>query len=217
VGAMKDLAISQVNEEMYGEGYFERGEGSNYVNYADDPRWVDILKEMEAKHNDRELLMLEVGAAKGWFIHHANLRGHRAEGIDISKYAVDNCAPLARGFLKRGDATEGLPFGKNRFDIVCSWEFFEHIDEEESREVLNSMIGCLKVGGELWLRIALTDGASTETDKDATHINVKPRAWWERIFTEEVRLLEEDTHLKLDKRFEDSDWAGRFFVLKRIA
>ena len=40
-------------EEQYGEGYFERAEGSNYKNYSDDPRWNPIINLIEEPYGMR--------------------------------------------------------------------------------------------------------------------------------------------------------------------
>ena len=40
-------------------------------------------------------------------------------GVDISKYAIDNCHPEVKDFLKVGDA-KNLEFQDNYFDLVIS-------------------------------------------------------------------------------------------------
>ena len=198
---------------MYTEGYFERGEGSNYHSYGDDPRWVEILDIMGNDHKQ----MLDVGAAKGWFVHHARERGHQAFGMDVSEYAVEKAAPLAVGCLDVADATKGIPYATHAFDAVCSWEFFEHIKREEVLKVLNEMVRVLKPDGVLWLRIALADGASAETDVDVTHVTIMPRVWWESLIAEtQPDLIPNfDAEQLLDAQFAETDWSGRFFVYRK--
>jgi cyclopropane fatty-acyl-phospholipid synthase-like methyltransferase len=224
MGAMKDLDIQQRNtaldevlDDRYSEGYFERAEGSNYRNYSDDPRWNEILNVIEKPYGNQSLTMLDVGAAKGWFVHHANVRGHDAFGVDISRYAVDNCAPMARQSLTLANVEYGLPYATEVFDILTSWEFFEHIPEGSVGKIIDDMYRVLKVGGELWLRIALSDGASVETDVDVTHVTMKPRAWWEKVIAERQPMLIPiiENELILDRMFDGTDWKGRFLVYRK--
>jgi SAM-dependent methyltransferase len=205
------------HDPRYGEGYFERAEGSNYLNYSDDPRWVPIVKQIEYPHANRGLTILDVGAAKGWFVHHANVRGHEALGIDISEYAVKNCAPFAKGALVCADAADGLPYTTGMFDVVASWEFFEHIDEEKIPGILSEMLRVLKDSGELWMRIALSDGASAHDDVDATHVTMRTRQWWEKKIAElHSELLPiQRSEAAMDEAFDGTDWVGRFFIYRK--
>ena len=225
MGYMKDLDIQQRNSSLdetldarYSEGYFERAEGSNYRNYSDDPRWNEIISLIESPHGNRGLTMLDVGAAKGWFVHHCNVRGHEALGVDISKYAVDNCAPMANGALTLANVEYGLPYASSVFDIVTSWEFFEHIEESKVDQIIDEMYRVLKVGGELWLRIALSDGASAESDVDVTHVTMKTRGWWEKTIAERQPMLVpiQNNETVLDRMFDGTDWKGRFFVYRKV-
>lgn len=204
-------------DPRYSEGYFERAEGSNYRNYSDDPRWVSIVEQIEYPNHNRGLTILDVGAAKGWFVHHANLRGHEALGIDISEYAVQNSAPLAKGALICADAADGLPYTTGMFDVVASWEFFEHIVEEKIPAILSEMLRVLKDSGELWMRIALSDGASAHDDADATHVTMRTREWWEKKIAElHPELLPiHRSEAALDEAFDGTDWVGRFFVYRK--
>lgn len=204
-------------EEQYGEGYFERAEGSNYKNYSDDPRWNPIINLIEEPYGMRGLVILDVGAAKGWFVHHCNMRGHEALGVDVSRYAVENCAPLAHGALTVANVEYGLPYASNVFDILTSWEFFEHIPEGKVGAILDDMNRVVKVGGEIWLRIALSDGASAEHDVDVTHVTMKSREWWEKNIAERHPewVPIHRSEVALDEAFDGTDWVGRFFIYRK--
>lgn len=52
--------------DEYGEGYWERAEGSNYRDYGDDPGWgiiADIFQRLRS--NAR---VIEAACAKGYFV-----------------------------------------------------------------------------------------------------------------------------------------------------
>jgi predicted SAM-dependent methyltransferase len=211
-------AHPRFGSEAYGEGYWERAEGSNYRNYADDPGWQAILRVFAAREM-RNLRIIEAACAKGYFVMHARARGHLAYGFDISGYAVANAAKKAKAFVQVHDAIEPWPYKPGSADIVCSWEFFEHIAEEDEQAVLDQMVATLKPGGELWLKIGIVVPGdhpfAGQEDHDHTHCNVKTREQWEALFAaaglEHVKDAEDD----LDSMFAKRDWLGRFFVWRK--
>jgi ubiquinone/menaquinone biosynthesis C-methylase UbiE len=125
---------------------------------------------------------------------------------------------MAKGALTLANVEYGLPYASSVFDIVTSWEFFEHIDEAKVDQIIDDMYRVLKVGGELWLRIALSDGASAEADVDVTHVTMKERSWWEKRIGERqpmlVPILSNET--VLNRMFDGTDWKGRFFVYRKV-
>jgi len=76
------------------------------------------------KRNDK---MLEIGCGIGSVVFELSRHGHDITGTDISRKAIDY------GLKKYGDiklqvqAAEILPFGNETFDIVLSFDLFEHI------------------------------------------------------------------------------------------
>ena len=204
--------------ESYGEGYWERAEGSNYRNYNDDPGWEVILRVMAAREMEG-LTIVEAACAKGFFVLHARARGHEAFGFDISDYAVRKAPPKARKFVQVHDAIESWPYASGSADVVCSWEFFEHIAEEDEAAVLAEMIRVLKPGGELWLKIGIVVPGdhpfAGQEDHDHTHCNVKTREDWEALFEAAGLSKVKDAEDDLDSAFAKRDWLGRFFVYRK--
>jgi ubiquinone/menaquinone biosynthesis C-methylase UbiE len=124
---------------------------------------------------------------------------------------------MAKGALTVANVEYGLPYASNVFDIVSSWEFFEHIPEGKINDILDDMNRVAKVGGEIWLRIALSDGASAHDDADATHITMKSRELWEKTIAERHPqwLPIHRSEVALDESFDGTDWVGRFFIYRK--
>jgi SAM-dependent methyltransferase len=206
-----------MSNDLYPEEYYERAEGSNYTNYGDDSRWAGIVEIIDTYHG-KGLDIIEFGAAKGWFVHHARAAGNDVTGYDISKYATSNPAPRAVGYLYEHDATEPLPAHVSGKDIVCAWEFFEHIEDHLIDQTIQNFIKLLKPGGELWLKIGVSDAPFEEHthDADSTHFTMQPRTWWRWRFDQAGLARQPEPEAALDAMFRDCDWFGRFFVYKKI-
>lgn len=200
--------MTRFTSDDFSEGYWERGEGSNYSNYADDGGWEIILDSMSGWVTGNKLL--EVACAKGWFVQHALQRGYEAKGFDISEYAISSAPQPAASNIYVADAIE--PFDGSDFDVVVAWEFLEHIPEEHIDTVLGNISASLRPGGQVWLKICIF---REDTDHDDTHVSIFPREWWE----DKMRNLGfehiPDAEGFLDEKFIDRDWAGRFFVWRK--
>lgn len=207
-----------MDPEQYGEGYWEHGQGSNYVAYADDPGWVptvEVLSEFVPVGSPPPTL-LEVACAKGFFVRAARQRGYEAVGIDLSRWAVDHPAPGVAEFIRQGDAME-LPWPMQSFDVVCSWEFLEHVPEPLLEWVLAEQVRVLRSGG-LW--VARIGTLESEEDRsqhlsDHTHVTNYPSSWW-RDWLERGSTFSRAPEVEeaFDRTFADRDWAGRYFAYR---
>jgi len=114
-------------------------------------KWLDLLDELEQEIRDygrayfaiREGMggagedkiiakrvtgkVLEVGCGLGQLLNILNRDGCKAEGVDISQYAVDRCRE--KGFKAQVANAEKLPFGDNSFDYACGEHLLEHCDD----------------------------------------------------------------------------------------
>ena len=94
------------------------------------------------------LEVLDVGCGTGVNAEEIRARGHRVVGMDLSPTAVG--AFHGGGF--RGvvaDASVGLPFASDRFDLVFASEIIEHL--VDGAAFLGELLRVLKPGGTLLL------------------------------------------------------------------
>lgn len=202
-------------DNPYTRGYFEYGEGSNYHSYGDDPGWAvtaQILRRYDPKLYPT---LLELGSAKGYFLSAAHREGFKVVGIDISKHAVDSTVYDVEGRNHHWDATRlmDFPFPVD-FDVVCSWEFFEHVEPENLLDVVADSIELVKPGGLYVHRIAIVDGNMDE-DHDSTHVSMHHRGEWESMFDSFGLTHEPELEKQLQTAFRGRDWADRFFAWRR--
>jgi SAM-dependent methyltransferase len=167
---------------FYDQDYFDRGcqsGKSNYVDYS----WERIGGEVEktAAHIIKHYApakTLDVGCAKGFMVKALYERGVDAYGIDASDYAVSKVPAEVNGRVKLGLASD-LTYNSNEFDLVTIFDVLEHIPEELAYPTCAEL---LRVSSK-WVLVYVVTKYEPD-DIDPTHINIKPREWWEAKFVE---------------------------------
>ena len=89
---------------------------------------------------DSPFKLLDVGCAKGFMLYDLKLKipGLKIQGIDISKYAIENSKEDVRKYLSVANATN-LPFPDNSFDVVISINTIHNLDEENCGKALKEI------------------------------------------------------------------------------
>jgi SAM-dependent methyltransferase len=165
----------------YDKEYFEAGTKSNYHGYFEIPQfttYADKVMLFEPKS------VLEVGCAYGFIVKKLRAAGvPRVDGVDISEYAVSK---RVDDHVFLGDVTKGLLYGDKEFDLVCSFDILEHIDEKDVPAVVAEL---KRVGRRQYHHITYREN---EPGKDITHVTLKPMHWWYDQFgdDQEVFLVE---------------------------
>lgn len=213
--------MSKMKSEDYPEGYFERAEGSNYRNYGDDHGWRTVLGVLRNVFRDGSVIY-EAACAKGWFVRWARSFGYKAWGFDISEYAISKAAPGAEDYIVVHNAAEKWPYDDDTADVVCGFEFFEHVPADEIDNVLDEMWRVLKDGGYLVLKtnIIVPDNHpfAGQDDDDDTHVSMYEREWWEATLADAGFIQDRDAldlQEDFDYAFKDRDWYGRWFIWRK--
>ena len=120
--------------------------------------------------------VLDVGCGRGDTV--KMLRGHGIEayGMDIERYSSD-------WYIELEDATDRFGWDTDRFDVVISNDFFEHIPEEHIDHVYSEMQRVSK--GPVIARISVKEKEG--------HVTVKPIEWWKEKLSG-CRFIGKDWH-----------------------
>lgn len=158
--------------EIYGEDYYlhgvERGL-SNYENY----RWCPDLTLPMASHVARFLDMrsgdrvLSFGCARGYDVKAFRMLGYKAQGYDISKWAIENCDPGVKGFV-----SNEMP--RSPWDILYMKDCAEHIHPDELLIALPQLLNLTMRRALLIVPLARKTGGeylNPLDERDVTHIN----------------------------------------------
>jgi ubiquinone/menaquinone biosynthesis C-methylase UbiE len=71
--------------------------------------------------------ILEIGCGIGTVVFELTKQGYEATGTDISQVAIEYGRNKYRGICLEVQPAEELPFGAGTFDVVLSFDLFEHI------------------------------------------------------------------------------------------
>lgn len=122
---------------------------------------------------------LDVGAAKGFLLKALleialiNNFEIEVEGFDISEYAVNNCHPDVKEFLKKSSISD-YTF-KRKFDVIICLDVLEHCFEEDVRAFLKR--AHKHCNHALIIALPLEE----KENDDPSHILIRPREWWNNL------------------------------------
>jgi cyclopropane fatty-acyl-phospholipid synthase-like methyltransferase len=208
------------DSDLYQEAYWRAMDGGAGV--QDSVMWQDlafVVAHTFAQGPNGEDLSpairhLDVGAGFGLMVKHMRRRGFESFGVDLSTYAIENADEEVRQYLYPFDMAfvNDTHFGREAFDLITSFETFEHIEAEFSGRALDHVHNLLKPGGVALLNICVE--GQPGADRDPTHVNVAPRHWWEARIPRHGFLQDRETEYKLKEFHLFTNYLGTF-VLRR--
>jgi SAM-dependent methyltransferase len=169
----------------YDEDYFERGIVSGvslYTNY----RWIpeltipmcsDLVYQLDIPYNAS---ILDYGCAKGYSVKALRLLHRESYGVDISEYAIENCASDVKEYVKVLGKNKKIPLlhNKKKYDWCFAKDVLEHVQHQDLSATLENI---REVCDNLFVAVPLGDGEKyfCETfELDKTHIIREDLEWW---------------------------------------
>jgi len=133
-------------EDVIRSGYESSREGGHDSQY---PMRVEsfyhALRRNAAQLPPRGARVLDVGTAGGAFLEAARRFGYDAQGLEPSRYLVEQGA--RRGLDVRQGTIEAHTFDASSFDLVCLWDVIEHLCHP--RAALERLRPLLRADGRL--------------------------------------------------------------------
>ena len=139
--AVKNEKIRSIARK-FGKEFFDGDRNYGYGGFNYHPKfWQPVVPDFINYWNlDDSKSLLDVGCAKGFMLYDLKLKipGLKIQGIDISKYAIENSKEDVRKYLSVANATN-LPFPDNSFDVVISINTIHNLDEENCGKALKEI------------------------------------------------------------------------------
>ena len=172
----------------FGKDFFDGDRKVGYGGFNYNPKyWTQVVKDIaeyyKLKPGDK---ILDVGCGKGFMLYDfAKLNpDFNIFGIDISKYAIENCIEPLKGKLQVGNAIS-LPYPDNHFDLVISINTHHNLDGEDIINAFNEVERVTKKNSYIVL-----DAYSNEKEKEEltnwnlTAKTIKHVDDWKKFFEE---------------------------------
>jgi len=182
------------DSDFYDSEYFETGNESGkslYKNY----RWMPeatlqlahrIIQFMELKPGTR---VLDYGCAKGYLVKALRLLDMDAHGVDISAYAIDNCDPLVRKYVRQLPQITTSFYDAN-YDLVICKDVLEHVSKTELKSVLQTISN---LSSAVFIVVPLGNGTEyyiDEYENDKSHMIRENLIWWKNQITKSGCVVE---------------------------
>jgi len=153
------------------EDYYLRGPETGLSNYTD-YRWMPDATLSWAHHLRRSLgikegqRVLEMGAARGFYVRALRMLGVEAYGYDISEWAVQNCDPEVKPYMS--NRLNGA-----RYDFIYAKDCFEHIQPDDLKHLVRHLLQCTD---KMFVIVPLAGETGKnyvhpKEENDSTHIN----------------------------------------------
>ncbi len=122
--------------------YFDGDRKHGYGGFTYQERfWKPVIPDLISHFKlSNESRVLDVGCAKGFFLHDLQLAlpGVEVRGIDISEYAIENSIESVRSKVSVGDARD-LKFEDDSFDLVISINTVHNLDRQDCAKALTEI------------------------------------------------------------------------------
>lgn len=161
----------------YGKSYFDGGDG--YTQYDDaehfkeTARW--IVKEFQPQ------TVFEIGCAKGFLVKALRDIGIKAYGCDISEYAISQAPEEVKDYLYLIDVTNANQITLPKYDLIVSYDTFEHLPEDSLGSVFEFM---RNIGTRYYIKVGTLN--TPDWQHDNTHITIKTLDFWKEKFGEAI-------------------------------
>jgi SAM-dependent methyltransferase len=127
---------------QFGKEFFDGERGHGYGGFYYNPRyWQPVVPTFQEYYGlSKDSSVLDVGCGKGFMLHDFAelIPGIKVEGIDISKYAIENTIEDVKPFVKVKNAKK-LEYPDNSFDLVISINTVHNLPLEECKASLREI------------------------------------------------------------------------------
>lgn len=180
----EDRALARKFEKEFFDGDRSHGYGGFSYNSR---FWEPVIPTFQEYYNlDENSKILDIGCAKGFMLHDFKrlIPGIEVQGIDVSKYAIENSKEEVKEFLKVADARK-LPFPDNYFDLAISITTLHNLTKEDMKIALKEIMRVTKKDAFITLDAYRNDEEKKRMEAwNLTALTMMHTKEWEEFFKE---------------------------------
>ena len=172
--------------DWYDKDYFETGIKSNWDQGYKWPLFVGLFRETAnflISVFPEASSFLDIGCGKGFLVRCLREAGKECWGFDYSRWAIDHTEECVRPFVRLASVEDVT--SDRQFDLLLSFEVFEHLTESQIR----SFLGRARTWTRMGLLATIPSFENDEeqklyqkNDRDLSHVTFRPRRWWHEVF-----------------------------------
>jgi hypothetical protein len=212
--------------DFYDEGYFLRGEGSNYG--RKDENGVELFVPYQEQYylpENRKLAAyiarmykpktaIVLGCARAFLVKAFHELGIDCKGVDISEWAIKHAPANIEEHLYVGDICDLSSLESNHFDVTVALDVLEHIAVPDLFTALNEASRITHDALIINVPVNSDDSHPDETrGGDKSHVSVYSNAWWHGQFEERQFRLDG----QVTKNFQDGSTSSTFVFRRQSA
>jgi len=131
---------------------------------------------------------LDVGCGTGELVRALRRFNIEAWGVEISPVAVELADKKVRPYIKQGDINK-LPYDKEQFDLVLTFDVMEHLERDKIRTALDETFRVAKK--YIYHKIYTTENIWINLlhGKDFSHLSVLSQRFWRKVFLEHPDVI----------------------------
>jgi glycosyltransferase involved in cell wall biosynthesis len=221
-------------KEFFGKGYYLDAEGSNYGRKDKDGKILFSPYNAESYlYRDRQVVdvllksvpniktAIVLGCARGYMVQALHERNVDAVGVDISEWAVENCAPEVAEYIFCGDVCDLSKWGDGEFDLAIALDVFEHlrtpgtyngVEVTYDESLFKALDEAARTGKMIIIDVPINPDdlhpdQSSGTDK--THVSVYSKEFWISQFMERGFGPDFSQEYGYPEVHEDSPWPDK--------
>lgn len=198
--------VREYVQKDYWQGGVSKGK-SGYENFSIDWGWngklVHCLNEAMPLRNKR---ILDLGCAYGQVVAALLKNGYNAWGCDLSDYAIEagiKQYPQMKDKIRQCSGHDLSCYKEETFDFIYSQQVFEHIPADVCDALAKETYRVARPRAIMWVGLVLDISSDFQPqgynpeDPDKTHINLRPKIWWDEKMTKAGWKIEK----AFDKKF----------------
>ncbi len=139
----KKTAKDRIIARKFGKEFFDGNRKNGYGGFCyNEKYWKSVIPDFQKYYKlNKDSNILDVGCAKGFMLHDFKkiIPDIKVKGIDISKYAINNCIESVKNDLIVADALN-LPFDDNSFDLVISITTVHNFKLEDCKKAIKEIM-----------------------------------------------------------------------------